>query len=236
MENGKRSCPNLKTAKLIFAIIAVFKMKLACARKKKTIEFCQEAFNRGEMPDEEALKRFVEKETLALRDHLENMKSAYESANDYTEITETEVTKIRTIYRKIAKRIHPDINPAAKESEKLQELWLDVVSAYNRNDLKELRELEILITKVLTDVTGEDAVVQIPDLEKKIVALEEEIRHMMDTDPYQYKFLLLDQEAVQEKKDELTAEVKTYREYSEQLDAVLTDALPEGVYIIWDSI
>ena len=53
----------------------------------------------------------------------------------------------------------------------------------NRNDLKELREHEILVTKALTDVTGEDAVVQISDLEEKIIALEEEIRHIMDTDP-----------------------------------------------------
>ena len=217
-------------------MITVFKLKLACARKKKTIEFCQKAFNHGEMPDEEALKRFVEMETLALRDHLEDMQSAYESANDYTEITETELTKIRMIYRKIAKRIHPDMNPAAKESGKLQQLWLDAVSAYNRNDLKELRELDVLVTKALAEAAGEKAVLQIPGLEEKIVALEEEIRHIMDTDPYQYKFLLLDEEAVREKKEELAAEKKTYREYSEQLDAVMRDALPEGVYVIWDSI
>ena len=217
-------------------LIAVFKLKLACARKKKTIEFCRKAFNRGEMPDEEALKLFVEKETLALRDHLEQMKTEYEGANDYSVVTEVELTKIRTIYRKIAKRIHPDINPAAKGSEKLQTLWVDVVSAYNRNDLKELRELEVLVTQALAEVTGEEAAVQIPDPEKKIPALEEEIRHIMDTDPYQYKFLLLDREAVQEKKDELDEENKAYREYSEQLDAALTEVLPEGVFIIWDSI
>ena len=128
----------------------------------------------------------------------------------------------------------PDINPVVQNSEQLQNLWLDVQSAYNRNDLRELRELEVLVTKALSETTGEITILQIPDIEEKILALEEEIRHIMDTDPYQYKFLLIDKKEVAARKEELNEELKKYQEYSQQLDAMLTEMLPEGVFMIWD--
>ena len=215
-------------------IIAVFKKKVECARKKKTIEFCQVSLNRGELPNESELRDFIQKETAALQNHLEQMITDYDHANDFTTITEIDATRIRTIYRKIAKQLHPDINPVVQESEQLQNLWLDVQSAYNRNDLKELRELEVLVTKALSETTGEISILQIPDIKEKILALEEEIRHIMDTDPYQYKFLLIDEKEVAARKDALNEELKKYQEYSQQLDAMLTEMLPEGVIMIWD--
>ena len=217
-------------------VISVFKKKVECAKKKKTIEFCQASLNRGQMPDESELRLFIQRETAALQNHLEQMLTEYEQANDFTEVTQAEMTKIRTIYRKLAKKLHPDINPLVKDSEALQNLWHDVLSAYNRNDLKDLRELEVLVTKALSEASGETLVLIIPDIDEKILALEEEIQHIMDTDPYQFKFLLLDDDAVNARKEELESELKTYQEYSAQLDAILADTLPEGVYIIWETI
>lgn len=215
------------------AIIAVFRKKVECAKKKKTIEFCQMSLNRGLMPDESALRDFVLRETAALQNHLDEMVADYKIANDCTAISEVELTKIKTIYRRIAKKLHPDINPAVQHTEQLQNLWLDVLSAYTRNDLKELRELEVLVNKALTE-NDEPIVLLIPDIDEKILALEEEIQHIMDTDPYQYKFLLLDQEAVNAKKKSLSDELKTYQEYCAQLDDILAQTLPEGVIMIWD--
>ena len=117
----------------------------------------------------------------------------------------------------------------------MKDLWYEVVSAYNRNDLKTLSELEVLISKELSGITGEIVAIQIPDIEKKITSLEEEIGHIMDTDPYQYKFLLADKEAVAEKKDDLRREFNTYQEYSAQLDALLAEVTGKGdVDSLWD--
>lgn len=209
-------------------IIAVFKKKIECVQKKKAIEFCQMAINHGEIPDESQLVEFIKQETLQMQQHLEQMISEYDSAKDFTILTESELLKIKTIYRRIAKQIHPDINPHVQESERLKELWYQVVSAYNRNDLEALNELEVLIAKELSGITGEVTAVQIPDIENRIAALEEEIGHIMDTDPYQYKFMLADKEAVGAKKDDLTRELNTYLEYSAQLDALLNESIGKG--------
>ena len=73
----------------------------------------------------------------------------------------------------------------------------------------------------------------IPDIEDKIAELESEIKTIMETDPYQYKFLLADSKAVEAKKEDLRAEMKTYEGYSKQLDEVLEGILGSGVKITW---
>ena len=216
-------------------IIAVFRKKIECVQKKKAIEFCQIALNRGQLPDESKLAEFIRNETLEMQEHLEQMISDYNSANDFTTLTESDSLKIKTIYRRIAKQIHPDINPHVQESERLKDLWHEVVSAYNRNDLESLSELEVLISRELSGIIGEVTAIQIPDIDKKIASLEEEIGHIMDTDPYQYKFLLTDKEAVAAKKEDLTRELNTYQEYSAQLDALLAEVTGKGdVDSLWD--
>ena len=64
--------------------------------------------------------------------------------------------------------------------------------------------------------------------------MEKEIAGIMDRDPYQYKFLLQDPEAVKEKQQSLREEIKLYRDYSARLDKMLEEVLPPGMIIIWD--
>lgn len=56
----------------------------------------------------------------------------------------------------------------------------------------------------------------------------------METDPYQYKFLLGDKEAVEEKKRSLEEELKQYQDYGEQLDGILNSLMMSGVTITWE--
>ena len=116
------------------------------------------------------------------------------------------------------KHIHPNINPMVADSEELQSLWQRTVIAYNWNDLRLLEELEVLVGKALESVTDGKIEIEIPDIEEKISELEQEIQRIMETDPYQYKFLLGDKEAVEEKKRSLEEELKQYQDYGEQLD------------------
>ena len=76
--------------------------------------------------------------------------------------------------------------------------------------------------------------IEIPDIEEKISELEQEIQRIMETDPYQYKFLLGDKEAVEEKKRSLEEELKQYQDYGEQLDGILNSLMMSGVTITWE--
>ncbi len=216
------------------ATLTLFRLQIECAKKKKTIEFCQAALNRGEEPDEKELQEFIRNETVELQEHLRKMSEEYERTQEHGEISESELMKIRRIYRRAAKLLHPDLHPEVAESEELKELWDRVCIAYACNDLKELEELEVLIAAALADRGGEEWRVEIPDLADRIRSLEEEIARIMDSNPYQYKFLLGDPAAVAEKMGSLQEQIEMFREYEARLDEKLAEVLPEGMIIVWD--
>ncbi len=214
-------------------ILEIFQMKLECIRKKKTIEFCQAAANHGNTVDQNQLQEYLKQELAVFQEQLNGMVADAEAAKNTSQVTEVELLQIKKIYHKMVKQIHPDINPMVEKSEKLQELWQRIIVAYNCNDLKLMQETEILITKALEQMGNETIDIEIPNIDEKIAELEAEITKIRETDPYQYKFLLEDPEAVQAKKDSLTEEKKSYEEYGNQLEEILKGLVENGVSFTW---
>ena len=214
-------------------ILEIFRVKIECIRKKKTIEFCQAAANHGKSVDQNQLQEYLKQELAAFQEQLNAMIEDANAAQNSGSVTEAELLQIKKIYHEIVKQIHPDINPMVGKSEELKILWQRAVVAYNCNNLKELQETKILVNKVLEQLGNETIDVEIPDIDEKIKELETEITEIRETDPYQYKFLLDDAEAVQEKKDSLIEEKRSYEEYSNQLDEILNGLLESGVSFIW---
>ncbi len=214
-------------------ILEVFRIKIECIRKKKTIEFCQAAVNHGKEVDRNRLQEYLKQELAAFQEQLDVMIEDTDAAKNGSRITEFDLIQIKKIYHKMAKQIHPDINPMVEKSEELRELWQRILVAYNCNDLKELQELEILVNKVLEQLGKNTIDVEIPDINQKIEVIEAEITKIRETDPYQYKFLLEDAGAVQAKKDSLNEEKKSYEEYGNQLEEILKGLLENEVSFIW---
>ena len=130
-------------------ILKLFEKKLECIRKKKTIEYCQMYANRGESVDQAKLQQYLRKEMEEYNRQLKDMIKDHEAAKSVGTVTEVELLKIKKIYHRVVKRIHPDINPAVLEDEEMSALWQRLVIAYNCNDLKEMEETEVLIKNVL---------------------------------------------------------------------------------------
>ena len=214
-------------------ILSVFQLKIECIKKKKTIEFCQAALNRGQAVDQQKLQDYLLKEMKSFQEQLEQMVSDNEAAKGAGPVTELVALEIKTIYHRMVKLIHPDINPLMEKSETLQELWQRIILAYNCNDLKMMQETEILVNKVLDELGNDVVEIEIPDLEEKMRELEEEIKRIIETDPYQYKFLLEDDTKVKEKKDALLEEKKSFEDYGKQLDDILKDMMEGGMGFIW---
>lgn len=212
-------------------ILSVFEKKIACIRKKKTIEYCTAALNRGQDVDQSLLQMFLKKEMEEFESQFRDMQNERESAIKARNITEKELLFIKRIYHRLVKKIHPDINPAITSSHVLMDLWQRVSSCYACNDLKGLEELEVLVVQALESADLED--LEIPNIDVRIAELEEEIKNILETDPYQYKFLLDDPQAVKEKKEDLEAELATYEDYGKELDKALEDVLGKGVRITW---
>ncbi len=214
-------------------ILEIFQIKLESIRKKKTIEYCQAFAYRGESVDQNVLQEYLAKELVEYKEKLDGMIKDNEAAKAGEEVTEADILKIKRIYHHLVKKIHPDINPVTEGNEELKGLWQRLIVAYNCNNLKEMEETEVLADSLLETLNLGTLDITIPDIDEKIVEIEAEIEKITSTDPYQYKYLLGDPDAVLQKKEELRKELKEYEDYGKQLDEILNGLLRKGVTLTW---
>ena len=210
-------------------ILKVFEKKVEGIRKKKTLEYCQTFKNHEKNVDMAGLQTYLERQLAEYEKRLKDMVEENEAAKSTGTVTEAELLQIKRIYRRMVKKIHPDINPLTNTNEELKGLWQRLVIAYECNELKELKETEVLINALMAKLDLGVMEIEIPDIEVKIAELEEEIERIMNTDPYQYRYLLEDEAAVAEKKKALQEELKEYEEYSNRLEEMLNSVLGYGM-------
>lgn len=216
-------------------ILDIFQMKIDCIRKKKTIEYCQAYANRGQSVDHELLAEYLRQEMQPFKQQLDDMIEDANNAKKRKPVSEIDLLAIKRIYHRLVKKIHPDINPMINDIPELFDLWQRIQIAYNCNDKKSMQELELLTEAALEQfgIGDMDYKIEIPDIEEKIAELRAEIAEIRSTDPYTYIYILEDPNAIDEKKAQLSEELKSYEDYSKQLDDVIEGLMGKGVSFTW---
>ena len=214
-------------------ITAVFKQKIVCIERKKMLSHCMIYFNRGESVDLKKVQARIRVEMTEYQEQLNAMIADNEACKQFKRIAEADVLRIKQIYRSIARKLHPDLNPLTEQHEELLELWRRNITAYQCNDLAELEALEVLVERALEALGQGRTTITLPDIDEKIKKLYVEIEKIKSTDPYLYNRLLNDSELIKEKKQELDTELKEYEEYSAQLDQELKKFIMEGGTFTW---
>lgn len=118
--------------------------EIDAARLKREIELVQAAINSGQEVDYEEIHAILEAEFAEWQaridseiDELINCWGMLEFVLD-----PAKTRALRRIYRTLARRLHPDLNP--EQSPARAELWHRVTAAYQLQDLEELEALELL--------------------------------------------------------------------------------------------
>lgn len=215
-------------------MVKVFQKQVDCIKKKSMISFCLSAINRGTIVDQKELSEFIDKETKVFNEELKDLVDETKEVKKFKSGNLVDVAKVKKLYRKLAKLIHPDINPKTNENEHLKELWMMVVIYYNCNDLKGLEEAEVLINKALQDLNLETNEIEIFDLEEKIKEVKKEILQIKTSNPYLYKFLLNNKEALIAKENELQKELLEFENYDKELETNIVEIIKMGgVDLTW---
>lgn len=153
----------------------------------------------------------------------EDQAGRQEGGNGSEDKDESVATKIKRLYRKIVKRLHPDVRPNPTDREK--ELLNKAHEAYKKGDLDALG-------KIWEELSGTDApedefkdspedIARIREVIKKLQGLcnelIREIQKIKGEFPYTMKAFLEDEEAVAEKRFMLSGELSDVREMCSKL-------------------
>lgn len=201
----------------------IFKLKIDCIALKKSISYCIMIKNRGEAVDPEELQEFISEKMRIYQAELDKMVQQNELSKKGEKISTFQAKEIKRIYRKIAKVLHPDISNVTEKHPPLADLFQRVLIAYNCNDYKEIKELEVFVNRSLEEIGEKKFEIVIPDFERKIDELEQEISSITATEPYIYHELLDDFEHVQQKMKEFEEERDSYATYKVELEAKLKE-------------
>ena len=215
-------------------IAEAYEVKLDCIKCKKTIAYYQNALNHGGTVDADAMQEYLKREMAGYYANLKQMIEENARCHEAGSSTAYDARRSKVLYRRLAKLIHPDINPETDHHEELRELWQRAVNAYNMNDVKALAELEVLVHKALSDLGSGKIKAEIPEIDDRIEELRKEIELIRSTTPYTYLTLIEDGDAVEQKNKELTQELNDYKTYREQLNKVIDELLAGGrITLIW---
>lgn len=211
-----------------------FELKVACIKVKKTISYCRRRMNRGLAVDVAKMRNEIDGEMQLYYAQLKNLEEENEAANSASPVGEFRASRAKKIYRRLAKKMHPDIFPMTASNAMLQSLWVRVVLAYHRSDVDELEDLEVLVRKELEALGEEASTVEIDDIEERIERVERQINDIITTEPYTYGALLADEERKKSLRGQLEMERDDYIQYRNSLERTLEEMLQnEGVKMIW---
>ncbi len=217
-------------------MLNLYEEKIKCIELRKKIHYCQACVNHQEKVDRAKMERMMH---LEMRDYYDNLKRMQKNVKDAREVDEVPAyvaMEAKRYYRNISKMIHPDILSLAKEDVFLKEIWTRAVEAYHRLAADELSDLELLTIHYLEELGIKvDAKPQIEDVEVKIERVENQIRRIISTDPYQYRELFARPDLVDERHEELMDEMLQYQHHRVELERMLNLFLSEGdVTILWN--
>jgi hypothetical protein len=141
---------------------------------KRRIELVQANLNRGETVAPNLIESQIETEFHAFlskinEQEIKNRQAEFVSNSGFLSVADSR--EIQTIYRKSAKKLHPDF--VGNDSKQHHEIWLQVAAAYQNTDLQTLRSLDLVIDSLLQNeatLQTENSIEVLENRQEKLLA------------------------------------------------------------------
>lgn len=213
-------CKNIETEymlKLGSMEYKAYEAQCAALRLKRKLELIQAKKNR-----QETVILFEIEETLdnEFAEYQEQLDAQIDKMNDALKRSKTAVLsdeenkELKTLYRKIVKALHPDMNPGVSKAQ--IQLFDNAVSAYKNGDLETLRMIYEMVGNNPLPEQHKDAMTQLVEERERLQGLLKSIKESMDAIksayPYTMKGILEDTEKTAQKKQEFESILEQYNE------------------------
>ena len=213
-------CKNIETEymlKLGSIEYKAYEAQCAALRLKRKIELIQAKKNRQEKVIISAIEETLDTE---FAEYQKQLNEQIDKMNDALKRSKAEVLsdednkKLKKLYRKIVKALHPDINPDVSEAQ--VQLFDNAVSAYKNGDLGTLRIIGEMVGNSPLPEQHKDALTQLNEekerLQNLLKAIRDSIEQIKSEYPYTMKEIIEDEEQTEQKKKELENILSQYNE------------------------
>lgn len=214
-------CKNIETEymlKLGSIEYKAYEAQCAALRLKRKIELIQAKKNRQEKVIISAIEETLDTE---FAEYQKQLNEQIDKMNDALKRSKAEVLsdednkKLKKLYRKIVKALHPDINPDVSQAQ--VQLFDNAVSAYKNGDLNTLRIIGEMVGNNPLSEQHKDAMTQLVEERERLQGLLKSIRESIDNIkseyPYTMKEIIEDEEQTEQKKKELENILSQYNEF-----------------------
>lgn len=213
-------CKNIETEymlKLGSIEYKAYEAQCAALRLKRKIELIQAKKNRQEKVIISAIEETLDTE---FAEYQKQLNEQIDKMNDALKRSKAEVLsdednkKLKKLYRKIVKALHPDINPDVSETQ--VDLFDNAVQAYKNGDLGTLRIIGEMVGNSPLPDQYKDALTRLNEekerLQNLLKAIRDSIEQIKSEYPYTMKEIIEDEEQTEQKKKELENILSQYNE------------------------
>jgi len=216
VENESIILTSLYLEKLGRLQLELLEKQTEASRLKMKMKMIQAAINRNEQPDLKAIEQEI---NARLQDYYAQIRARSAALDEAKKvlshlIPEEETQKLKEIFRVLCKRLHPDLNPNQTEEEK--DLFIKVKAAYDLQRLSDLQNILLYLDdsdkEKLILISSDEKVERIKHLENQVISLKEKIDQLKQSFPFNIEELILDEDYIVQKQEELRIQIKTSEE------------------------
>lgn len=194
-------------------------LQLDNRRLKRALELCRASLQTQTHLDAPALKQQLDQELWEWRRRLSDEKDRQEAAEQRLKRLRSAETSavLRSLYRQLVKRLHPDLHPGQGEAE--QRLWFDTQQAYQWGDWARLETL----LATADDYEVEQTEAELERLMRRRGELSQALQQMRGQFPFSLGDQLEDERWVQSQSASLKLEIVMERQRGQKLQAMLEE-------------
>lgn len=213
-------CQNIETEYwLIFGELEkeVYEKSTEVLRLKRKIDLVQSYKNRDEDINIEEIEKILDKEFVEYQKKLEEYLQNIRLAKEYSSLealSKEDAKKLKALYLKIVKLLHPDICKNFTESDKF--LFQKALDAYKNGDLNTMIVIDSLIGKRDEEYTNKNSLEELEEERHKLLSIiakiEIEIDEIKNDVPYILKFIIDSEENIDLRRNDLLEALADYSE------------------------
>jgi hypothetical protein len=193
-------------------------LQLRARRHKRHLELLRAAHQQGRQPDREQLQAQLDKELWEWKRRLSDLQDKQEAAEQRLRKLRSPDTSaaLRSLYRQLVKRLHPDLNP--QQSPQEQQMWFETQQAYQWGDWARLETL-----LAISDEDFPETLEELARLQERGRELAQALRELRERFPYNLGTRLDDEGWVQQQTASLKLEIVLERQRLAKLQAMVEE-------------